>query len=248
MPRVFLPHALAPQAVVRLTGETGHHYARVLRVRSGETVPVAAAGGAWLCRVCAVDPRSGEVELVAESLLPESGPVHKVFLIQALPKGDKMDVIIQKATEIGVAGVLAFAAAHSVTKLSRDRAGAKVARWQRIAAEAASQSQRDEVPSVGFAHDAAEVSAWLAARGVARVWLLDEAEAANHLGRALRQSGPCVAALAVGPEGGWSAADRALFVERFSAQPVSLGRRILRTETAGPVAVALALYEWGDLA
>jgi 16S rRNA (uracil1498-N3)-methyltransferase len=252
MPRVFHPHALDEGAKLRLTGPVGHHYARVLRVSEGDTIPVVAAGIPRAAIVEAVNPGHGSVDLTLGPVLPRRDPATRVYLVQGLPKGDKMETIIQKCTEIGVAGIHVAACARSVSRLTDARAAGKLERWRRIAEQAASQAQRDAVPDVWYSENWRGLSDWLEECRPALVVLCDEAETARSLAdtvEPLRQSPQATevtVVVAVGPEGGWSEEER-LRWQALGAQPVTLGGRILRTETAGLVALTAVLYALGDL-
>jgi 16S rRNA (uracil1498-N3)-methyltransferase len=249
MPRAFVDAPLFPGARVTLTGEDGHHFSRVLRARPGEELALASGGRAHLAEVVAVDARRGWVEVVVGALLPSSEPRRPVYLVQGLAKGDKIEAVIQHNTEAGAAGFAVLAAARSVVRLDGRRAEERLVRWRRIAREAASQAQRDAIPEVAYASGVDEVMRWLEARSVRRVFLLDEQEVARGLRQALEDpaagGGDGPIAIAIGPEGGWDDAERAGFMAHGAA-PVTLGRRILRTETAGLAALAAILYHDGE--
>ncbi|MBX5436458.1 MAG: 16S rRNA (uracil(1498)-N(3))-methyltransferase [Alicyclobacillaceae bacterium] len=303
MPRVFWPGPLQPGQSVTVGGDDGHHFARVLRVRPGEVVAVAASTGAagdaagrrlaadsavgdspfaggspfssgvYLAEVEAVDPREGEVRIRVGQPLPSREATHRVYVVQGLAKGDKIELIVQKCTEVGVAGIVVTPAERSVARLPADRASQRLERWRKVAREAAAQAQRDRVPEVWFL-ETGQLAGWLEALGRRQVLLLDEAAAgwpavpsvregdayprgALGLRAALRRcpepgdgaaSGEAAATvLVVGPEGGWTDAERRLWQDQFGAVAVSLGPRILRTETAGVVAASAVLYEYGEL-
>ncbi|WP_290586989.1 RsmE family RNA methyltransferase [Alicyclobacillus sp.] len=250
MPRVFVDEPITPGARHTVGGEDGHHYARVLRVRRGEVLAVASGGRAYRCEVAAVDARAGRVDIVVGDPLPPAEPRRPVFLLQGLAKGDKIESVIQHNTEAGAAGFCVLAAARSVVRLDARRAEERCVRWRRVAREAAAQAQRDIVPEVGFAGQLDQAMAWLSARGVARVLLLDELESARGFRQALEEAsagegGGAAIAVAVGPEGGWDDRERTRFLE-LGAVAVTLGPRILRTETAGLAAVSAILYHDGE--
>lgn len=253
MPRVFVHRALTAGDTVRIADETGHHYARVLRVRIGEPVAVAADSGAWLAEIAAVDAKQGWVEVRVASRLPSHESTVAVHLIQALAKGDKIEGIIQRTTEIGVAGIWTLATARSVMQLADAKVRDRVERWQRVACEAAGQAQRDIVPTVQHVRSLADLGQGLANAGVQAVWLLDEAPTAAGLRTALRAwseahgGPPTRVAVAVGPEGGWDEAERSQWYDVIGALSTSLGPRVLRTETAGAAAISAILYEFGEL-
>lgn len=250
MPRVFVDDPLATGAAYCLRGADGHHYARVLRVQPGEALAVAGSAGPFLGEVVAVDPRQGEVFLHIKEPLPRHEPQHAVWLVQGLAKGDKIEAVIQHGTELGAAGFLVYAAARSVVRLDARRAAEKCARWQRIAREAAGQAQRDRVPVVAWAPDWAALQVWLDQIGNRRVAWLDEEEQTFSLRQCLSRwdeaALPAPTVLAVGPEGGWSDAERDAW-RALGACGVTLGPRTLRTETAGWAALSAVFFHYGEL-
>ena len=256
MPRLFFDRDAAGQQHLTIDGEQGHHFARVLRVRPGEQAAMVFNGSAYLAEVESVDSKAGTVAVRILQSLPPHEPAVRVYLVQGLAKGDKVEDILQRCTEVGVAGVLVCATARSVVQLDERKAAAKIDRWRRIAAEAASQSQRDVIPSVDFAGTGSQMKQWLERLQPDLLLLLDEDETATGLKHALhnpgvRQAGragrPPVIAIAVGPEGGWDETERMRFRDEFQAVSVSLGPRILRTQTAGQTALSAILYEYGEL-
>lgn len=251
MPRVFRKESLSIGASLIITGEDGHHFARVLRVRCGEEVAVATPGGTYLAVVQQVFGEEASVTVQIISSLPSHEPQQQVFLLQGLPKGDKLELIIQKCTAVGVAEVLLLKTKRSVVQLDAKKATAKIRRWERIALEAASQAQRDSVPAIHYFDAVGDLERFMASFGKVRVLLLDEAEQVQGIRSAVQgiqseaENGPIV--VAVGPEGGWDDDERIWWHNVMGARSVSLGPRILRTETAGVVAVTAVLYEFGEL-
>lgn len=252
MPRVFLTVPLHVGESVVIGGEEGHHFARVLRIRVSEEVALVTSGQAYLGTITEVDNKNGEVVASVVSTLPSTESRHNVYLVQGLAKGDKIDTIIQKCTEVGVRGVLVVETNRSIVKLPHDKRPSKVARWQKICQEAASQSQRDVVPEISFAKNEPEVQQWLESLGDTQIYFADEDESALGLKDAIKvsrsQSSPtATSVIVVGPEGGWDDAERTWWKSTVGASIVTLGRRILRTETAGIVAISAVLYEYGEL-
>lgn len=251
MPRVFHPHDVLPGELLSLTGEEGHHFARVLRVREGEELAIATPQATYLGVVERVEPGASQVGVRIHGALPSHESEQQVFVIQGLPKGDKVDAILQKCTEVGFSGLLLMRAQRSVVRLEANKAEAKLQRWQKIAKEAASQSQRDTVPSVQYADSPGQVKLFLKSLPASHVLLLDENEhnvgIQTQLRRFAEQEGRVPIVIAVGPEGGWDDSERDWWQNELGAVAVSVGPRILRTETAGVVAVTAALYEFGQL-
>ncbi|WDL96332.1 RsmE family RNA methyltransferase [Alicyclobacillus sp. ALC3] len=253
MRRVFVADTLVPGQSLVVDGQTGHHFARVLRLEVGETLVVAGTNGPHDAVAVSVDSKRGTATLEIGGGTPRRDPIVRVLIVQGMAKGDKVDEVIQRTTELGVWGVWITAMERTVGRLTADRASAKVVRWQRIAEEAASQSQRDIVPQVAYYSAAPGLQTVLAEVSPHRVLLLDERETKRGIRQALKSStsnwrelpGPVV--LVVGPEGGFSDAERSWWVDTFRAESVTLGGRILRTETAGLVAATAVFCESGEL-
>jgi 16S rRNA (uracil1498-N3)-methyltransferase len=240
---------LAPERVaggrVAFDRDESHHITRVLRLAPGATVlAVDGEGREFVVRLEEVGTTATGTVLAAGAGEQES-PL-RVTLVQGVPKGDKMEAIVRAATELGVARVLPALTERVVVRLEPSRWRERARRWQRVAREAAKQCRRARVPDVEAPRP---LGAWLGeAREHALALCLWEGAAAP-LGPALaavRVPPPRVAVL-VGPEGGLAAAE----VDAARAAgwtPVSLGRRILRTETAGPALLAILQARFGDLA
>jgi 16S rRNA (uracil1498-N3)-methyltransferase len=239
MPRVFVDEALEVGHTVSIQGEDGHHYSRVLRVRSGEQIALASQGQGYLGEITGVD--NGVVQVNVLGHLPSHEPASPVYLVQGLAKGDKIDVIIQHNTELGVAGFLFVDTQRSVVKLDPKKRAAKVERWQKIAREAAGQAQRDTVPLVSTASSTQHIRDFLATLSPTQVFFLDEDETRIGLSTALAGVQNASTVLVVGPEGGWDRTERQTWVNDFGATAVTLGPRTLRTETAGFAAVVAVL-------
>ncbi|HCF60840.1 MAG TPA: 16S rRNA (uracil(1498)-N(3))-methyltransferase [Myxococcales bacterium] len=225
---------------VELTRSERHYLLDVLRLREGDELEVFdGAGGrhrAWLegDSSLRLGPRSADA--------PSHAPI---ALAQALAKGEKMELVIEKATELGVAEILPFASERSVVRLEGRRAEERVERWRRIAASAARQCGRADLPAVQPVGTLESVLASAAHRGARRLFLWEK-EHERRLSSALAGfDGPVV--LIVGPEGGFSDAEAELARAR-GAETVSLGARVLRTETVALAALAVAQFLRGELA
>jgi 16S rRNA (uracil1498-N3)-methyltransferase len=168
----------------------------------------------------------------------------ELVLLQALPKHDKMDLIVQKATEVGVVRIVPVTAARSVVRYDGAKEARRLERWRRIAKEAAEQAKRTRIPEIVSPLDPTQ--AWDLAGEADLALLLDEGRRGRPLAAALGgRRNPCRIAVAVGPEGGWDPAEVTEATGR-GWEPVHLGPRILRTETAGLVAAAAIFYHFGE--
>jgi 16S rRNA (uracil1498-N3)-methyltransferase len=215
-----------------LTPEQSRHVA-VLRLRPGDEIEVFDGRGARH----RASLEEGALRL-GEALPREAERAVQVTLVQALAKGEKMDLVVQKATELGVARIVPLASERSVVKLDARRGASRTERWRKIAQEAARQSQRADVPRID------EPATWADVLELGPGLLLDPEERTLRLGQAAR--GVRRVLIAVGPEGGFSPEER----ERAVAAgmlPVGLGPLVLRTETAGLAAVAVILHVNGEL-
>lgn len=232
-----------PDKRVIITGEDVNHIKNVLRMRAGEEISVRGGldGREYRCGILSL----GDAEILCELRFIKEDRVElpsQVYLFQGLPKADKMELIIQKAVELGVHQVIPVASSRCVVKLDDRKAAAKRARWQGIAQAAAKQSRRAVVPEV------TEVSSF--ARAVRKASEMDVAlipyELAQDMSRTKEimenlKPGTSVAVF-IGPEGGFSEGEISLAAEN-GIQPITLGKRILRTETAGLAVLSWIMYQ-----
>ena len=240
MSRFFVQSSAITEDQVKITGSDANHIARVLRFRVGETVTVCdMQRREYLCELLQVTP-----ELVVAQILSsqenDTEPTYRAILYQALPKGDKMDTLIQKAVECGVSEIVPFASEHCVVKLDAAGGKKKQERWQKIAESAAKQSGRGTVPAVRepipYAQAVTETSQ-------AQVgFLCYEGERSLALGQLLPDQAEQIAFL-IGPEGGFSQKEVALAKE-LGVPSVGLGKRILRTETASSFVLSSLVFRY----
>ena len=231
---VFLADDLTPDRVV-LTGSEGHHAGTVRRLRVGEPVDLCdSRGGRAACRVAAV--ARDEVALDVLRRVREPAPAPRLVLVQALAKGDRGELAVELATEVGVDEVLPWAAARCVVKWEGARGDRALARWRATAREAGKQSRRAWLPEVGPLHSTAQVAARL--RGATGL-VLHEAASTALTAVALPAQGEVV--LVVGPEGGIAEGELAA----LGGTAVRLGGSVLRTSTAGAAAAAVVSARTG---
>jgi 16S rRNA (uracil1498-N3)-methyltransferase len=234
------PERLAGDRLV-LTDEDHQYVARVLRATAGDRLTLFDGAGTEVdAEIVLVGKR--EVELALGVRRPgaiAAAPV-SVTLLVAVPRGERMDFLVQKTTELGVAHVVPVLSERSVTRPEPGRR----ARWEKIAREACRQCGRADVPRVDEPTDLA--TALASPQLPARRFALWEAERSRSLTARLADDPRASTALLVGPEGGFPAAEVAA-AEAAGFLPVSLGPRILRVETAAIVAVALAQAAAGGL-
>lgn len=228
---VFLYDDLGPTRIV-LDGPEGRHAAGSRRMVAGEAVDLVDGRGARAsCRVLASGRDTLTLEVVGRSTEPE--PELRVVLVQALPKGDRGELAVELATEVGVDEVVPWVAARCVMQWKGDRGDRQHARWASTAREAAKQSRRAWVPPVTALHTTAQVAARL---GGTTALVLHEAATDALTAVDLPAAGEVV--LVVGPEGGIDERELEAFAAA-GARTVRLGPTVLRTSTAGAAAAAV---------
>lgn len=239
-PRFYCPVPLAPGARFSLPPEVARHAVRVLRLSPGaEIVLFDGRGGEYPATIEGIHKDQVSVALGAWQTVERESPL-QIRLVQALQAADKMDYTLQKAVELGVASVQPVGSRRSVTRLEGERAAKRVAHWQGVVASACEQCGRNRVPAVA---PVLPLVNWLGqpADGRLRLILAPGAETP------LSALPPATEVdLLVGAEGGLDPEEIAL-ARQVGFQAVSLGPRILRTETAGLAAIAIMQALWGDL-
>lgn len=243
MYQFFVENGQVQGETIVITGEDAVHIGRVLRMKPGERVRISdEEEHSYFCHITEI---TGDEVFLAIDERDERGTefAHKVYLFQGLPKSDKMELIIQKAVELGVYEIIPVAMKNCVVKLDDKKAVSKVKRWQAISESAAKQSKRTRIPEVHSPVSWKEAFAMAAELDVTLVPYENE----RGLAAARQQisSIPAGASIGVmiGPEGGFSSEEIAMVDEFESMHRISLGRRILRTETAGLVTLAMLVYQ-----
>lgn len=249
MTRFFI-EAIVPedQNTYMFSGEEAKYLADVLRMQPGECVCLCDGARTELtCKITEISKKSVTVEFV-DRQQNQTEPPYEAVLYQALVKGDKMDLIIQKAVELGVSRIVPVACTRSIVKLDGKDSEKKVARWQKIAGEAARQCGRGIVPRIGdslpYEHAIEQARAlsdlvflpWEGEKSLPLSSVLDDfAPEEQASGSAPRIS------FFIGPEGGFDPKEIDT-AQELDVRTVTLGRRILRTETAGMAVLAMLIY------
>jgi len=251
--RYFVPAEQWQDDGVTITGDDAHHVMNVMRGRIGDR---------FLC--CAPDGRTAVVEVAAamkgiveakilEWIEESREPGIDIYIAQSLPKGDKMETVIQRCTEIGAAGFIPFVSARTIVQYDDKKEAKRLERWHKIAKEAAEQAHRDLVPHIDRIVSWKELLQRFDEADL--VLLCYEQEVDNGLGQVLRQwreqadrsaSGKQRIWVIIGPEGGFTEQE-AEQAQSAGASRVHVGPRILRTETAALVALTCVLYEYGEM-
>ena len=260
IPRVYLPPDSQQQARVKLDPEQSLYLCQALRLKTGESLQVFdGEGGRRSATVVQANRKSCEICLgPAEAGLPVA-PLN-ITLIQGIAQGDRMDWVIEKAVELGVRRIVPVQTRRAQVRLSEDRADKRVRHWRRIAVAACRQSGRDDLPviePVSALRDAliAPASASETLRGESdevagtSACFVLQPESVDLLSTAVseRALAPRTASLLIGPESGLAEDEVRLALDQ-QWHAVGLGPRVLRTETAGLVAVSILQATWGDLA
>ena len=237
--RAYVERPLAVGEALTLPKDAAAHLVRVLRLREGDAcVLFNGDGHDYAATLETANKREVRVRIGARSPVANESPL-RITLLQGIARGEKMDWILQKATELGVAAFVPVSSERSEVRLDAERADKRVAHWRSVVRSACEQSGRAVVPDVAPPLGLAAVAATLPA---GPRFLLDPG-AGQAIGTLDLQADTCV--LAIGPEGGWSPRDR----EQLAAAGfvgLRLGPRILRTETAGLAAIAALQAGFGD--
>ena len=225
-----------------ITGADVNHICHVLRMRVGEQFYVTdgESGGKYLCALKTASEDQVTCDILKK--IEESSELPcEITLYQGLPKADKMELIIQKAVELGASRIVPVSTKNSIVKLDDKKAAAKISRWQGIAEAAAKQSKRDVIPQIG---DVMTLKAALAEAADFEVSIMpyENAEGMAFTRKLLDEIRPGQRiAIFIGPEGGFDDSEVEAALSQ-GTQPVTLGRRILRTETAGLAMLSMLVY------
>jgi len=237
-PRIHCDIRLGPGAQFSLAPEAAQHVSRALRLKVGDSVTVFdGRGGEYDAVLQRIDRGRVDVKVGAFRDVEREAAV-TVGLVQGLPEADKMDWIVQKSVELGVAWIQPVVCDRSVVRLAADRAARREAHWKRVAVAACEQTGRNQVPEV---RPTLPFQSWLAEAPPTPRWMLTPGAPAL----AQRASPTEPFEILVGPEGGLSEREAEVALLRH-CEPVSLGQRVLRTETAALAALAAIHALWGD--
>jgi 16S rRNA (uracil1498-N3)-methyltransferase len=242
--RVFLDLPLSEGACVDVPEAAFRHLVQVLRMQPGDPLTVFdGRGGEYPAQIEAVAKRGASLRLGAFCPVDRESPLALV-LVQGISKGDRMDYTLQKAVELGVSAIVPVVTERCNVHLDRDRQDKKLDHWRGVVVSACEQSGRTRVPPL---HPAQSLPAWLGAAGQPGGYVLDPlapAELAAVIGSGIDCAAPIH--LLIGPEGGLSEREIGL-AEAAGLRRVRLGPRVLRTETAGMVALTVLQARLGDL-
>lgn len=238
MPRFFCPQPLVQGAIVDLPDTVAHHL-HVLRLQPGDALTLFNGdGGEYEATLATLDKRRASAAIGERSAREVELPF-SITLAQGLPEGSKMDWIIEKAVEMGVAAIVPLAARKSVVRLSGDRLDKRQAHWQGVIESASEQSGRNRLAQLA---PLAAFNDWIARPATAPRLLLSP-RGATSLSAWARGQMPQDVQLLIGPEGGFTAQEEDAAIAH-GALALTMGERILRTETAGIAAAAILAAHW----
>lgn len=241
MHRFFIAPDVLRHDHIALTDEILRHMAVLRLARGSEILLLDGLGNLCHCRIDHLDRKSGSAMVLSRCTQQETA--FPVELMQALPKADKMELVLQKGTELGITGFTPLQTSRSVPRLKPERETQRHQRWLRIIREAARQCRRPLLPSLATIRPLDEALGQC--RSELRLMLWEEGS--QPLDAVLPERIPAGAAVLIGPEGGFSR-EEAETARQHGFVPVLFGPRILRSETAGFAAATILQYRYGDLA
>ena len=238
--RIYIRQPLSPDHEVELAGSASHYLARVLRLSKGDPVTLFNGDGRdYTGEVCEIQPQRVLVRL-SSCQLPGNESRLKITLVQAISRGERMDYCLQKATELGVYCIQPVTSRRVEVRLDEKRQAKRLAHWQGVVVSACEQSGRAFVPQV---NPPVSLHEWIAGEDESPRLILDPAAEVKIASFPVADNS---VSILVGPEGGFSG-EEIQQVRATGVLAVSLGPRILRTETAGPAAITVLLATAGDL-
>lgn len=238
IPRIFIDVPLDENQLIELPRETSHYLSRVLRLPVEANIRVFnGLRGEYPAQICEASKNSVSIQTGSFDDTDNSSPLH-IHLGISLSKGERMDFVIQKATELGVSEISLLNSERTEVKLKGERLEKRVEHWRKVSISACEQCGSNRVPLI---HPPVTLAKWLECRDEPIKLIMQPGT-----NQPFQQSKPATVALLVGPEGGFAdvevqAANHAGF------NSISLGPRILRTETAPLVAISILQHHWGDL-
>lgn len=235
----FVDNASVSGDTVYIGGQDYNHIKNVLRMQAGDTFLVSFDNKSNLCRLLHFENNSAVCEIIEEDYNNTELPI-KIYLFQGLPKADKFEFIIEKAVELGAFSIIPTEMEHCVVKLDEKKKAAKTARWQKISESAAKQSKRNIIPEINECLDYKQALEFAKNLDL----LLVPYESANGMAATKQalakiKSGMSVGII-IGPEGGFGEKEIEM-AKNIGGEIISLGHRILRTETAAVTAISLCM-------
>lgn len=245
MPVFFVPSECISQQTISATGDVLVHLRDSLRIKVGEIVLFGDGAGRRYCTEVTAVTNQALTSRILETITQPAPKAPALILGQALLKGEKMDWVIQKVTELGVSKIVPIKSQHSVVQLKADRVDHQLARWRRIVLEAAQQSEQWHVPKIAQPRSLSEL---LANHATSTTLLMlaerDEGKSLQTVGLPQGTNGSVLAL--VGPEGGWSKEEKEV-AQQAGVETITLGQHILRSETAAMATISILQSRLGEL-
>ncbi|MBE6572818.1 MAG: 16S rRNA (uracil(1498)-N(3))-methyltransferase [Ruminococcaceae bacterium] len=242
MPRFFTDESMINDNNIKITGPDVNHIRNVLRMQEGESITVCDGNGTdHKCIISSIDRE--EIILDIKSSSPSSSELgQRLYLFQGLPKSDKMELIIQKAVELGVYEIIPVATMRAIVKIDAKKEDKKIARWQQIAQAAAKQSGRGVIPKIKNPMTFKEALSYASELdGV--IIPYENAEGIEHARNVISElKDKNSVGIFIGPEGGFDTTEIEA-AQKSNVIPISLGKRILRTETAGLTILSILMFQ-----
>ena len=241
MYQFFVEEEQIGREFITITGSDVNHIKNVLRMKPGEKIRISNQKDAdYFCEISEVADTFVQAEILKEDA-PSTELSGRIYLFQGIPKGDRMETVIEKAVELGVYEIIPVAMKYCVVKLDAKKETAKIKRWQKLAEAAAKQSKRSRIPKIHTVMNYKEAAEYALGCDVCLVPY--ENEMGMQKTKAALSSGKPKnsVSILIGPEGGFSKEEIELVRDKM--QVISLGRRILRTDTAGIAVMAMLMLE-----
>ncbi len=238
IPRIYYPHPLQSGENVSLEKETAHYVTTVIRLRNEDLVILFNGDGGEYVAKLFIEKKRAMASIMSFNDINKESSL-EIHLGQGLARGDRMDIVIQKATELGVTSITPLFTKQSNVKLSEERADKRLHHWQKIAISACEQSGRTLIPTI---HEPVNLTDWVQQNFAGTSILLDT----NCQSPLKALPPPTAIRLAIGPESGWEEHESAFMISH-DFTPATLGPRILRTETASIAAISILQGLFGDL-
>ena len=241
MYQFFVDDAQIGREFITITGEDVNHIKNVLRMKAGEKIRISNQQGRdYYCEISEVTDTFVQADILNEDAASTELP-SKIYLFQGIPKGDRMETVIEKAVELGVYEIIPVAMKYCVVKLDAKKEAAKVARWQKQAEAAAKQSKRSIIPKIHPVMSYKEAVEYAMQCDVRLVPYENERRMqGTREALSTIKAGTSVSVM-IGPEGGF--AEDEIAQVKDSMQVISLGKRILRTDTAGIAVMSMLMLE-----
>ena len=238
MQQIFINQSVKEQETFTVAGDDARHLSQVLRMRAGETLRVSTqAGDNYLCEIVALNKT--EVTLRVLEKMASTELEKRIYLFQAIPKGDRMETVIEKAVELGVYEIIPVEMKYCVVKLDDKKKASRLKRYQSIAEAAAKQSKRSSIPQIHDFMTYAEAVAYARQCDMCIV-PYECAEGMEATKRVLtKMTDASSISIMIGPEGGF--ADEEIEAVRDEMDVISLGSRILRTDTAAITTMSMVM-------